>query len=291
MDSSELALPVVTDGPARLLVVDDDRDVCELVAEVFEAVGDLAVTACTDPRDALEHIQHRPVDVVLTDLFMGRYSGMDILEAVQENHPDAVVILMTGQPSVENALAAMRQGAYDYLLKPFDIHSLRRTVERGIERRRLWLENAHLSEIVALYQLSHAATSNVELQDLLRLAVNAVTAEFGPDLVALFTSRADGTLESETRRGDAGNESEQGFLRARDAQSQEALETGQPVVTAVPADPARLGVPVGPVACRVSYPVRIGERVVGLINFQCPPRPEPINAGSKGMPASSKAWR
>ena len=63
------------DAAARLLVVDDDRDVCELVSDVFKGLPGLQVTACSDPRDALEHIRHRPVDVVLTDLFMGRYSG------------------------------------------------------------------------------------------------------------------------------------------------------------------------------------------------------------------------
>ena len=165
MDTAPHASGPDDEHVARLLVVDDDRDVCELVTDVFKGLPGLSVTACTDPRDALEHVRHRPVDVVLTDLFMGRYSGMDILRAVQDSHPDAVVILMTGQPSVENALAAMRQGAYDYLLKPFDIHSLRRTVERGMERRRLWLENAHLTETVALYQLSHAAVSHAEVDE------------------------------------------------------------------------------------------------------------------------------
>jgi putative nucleotidyltransferase with HDIG domain len=266
---------------ARLLVIDDDRDVCELVADVFEGLPNVVVTACTDPRDALEHLAHRPVDLVLTDLFMGRYSGMDILAAVREQHPDAVVIMMTGQPSVENALAAMRQGAYDYLLKPFDIHSLRRTVERGIERRQLWRENAHLTEIVTLYQLSYAATAHGEIEDLFRLALNAVEGEFAPELAVLFVVRSEGDLKVMCSRGEPESESERSFCAAQDAQSLEALASAEPVVTSVPPGTrARAGGPCAVLsATRVSYPMRVRKRVVGLVNFQCPPRPEPITRG------------
>jgi len=276
------ALPTAVDAAARLLVVDDDREVCEVVAEVFSMLPDVTVTACTDPLDAIEHIHHKPVDVVLTDLFMGKYSGMDVLQAAMESHPDAVVIMMTGQPSVENALAAMRQGAYDYLLKPFDIHSLRRTVERGLERRRLWLENAHLTELVSLYQLSQAATSKTDMQQVMELAVNAVRAEFTPDLVSLFLVTGEESVpERMVALGSPVGDSEEAFFGATDTQSREALGNGSPVMSLVPvaAGRHRQGHEVVLKGCRISYPIRISERVVGLINLQRPPRPEPLNPG------------
>jgi response regulator RpfG family c-di-GMP phosphodiesterase len=267
-------------GPARLLVVDDDRDVCELVGEVFDALPDVQVTSCTDPRDALEHIAHRPIDLVLTDLFMGQFSGMDVLQATLHHHPDAVVILMTGQPSVENALDAMKQGAYDYLLKPFDIHSLRRIVERGIERRRLWLENAHLTETVALYQLSHAATSNVDTQELFDLTLNAIQAEFGPDWSAIFAFDVDQSLVTASQLGDPGVSREVDFYSGLDPQSLEALGTAEPVVQRL-LDPDAVKTTAARTVYgyRVSHPIAVNGRVAGLINFQCPPRPEPLNSG------------
>jgi CheY-like chemotaxis protein len=85
-------------SPARMLVVDDDREICDLVGELFAGQSDIQVACCTDPRDALEQLQYRPVDVVLTDLFMGRYSGMDILESSREFHPDAVVTRRPPRP-------------------------------------------------------------------------------------------------------------------------------------------------------------------------------------------------
>ena len=95
----------------------------------------------------------------------------------------------------------MKQGAYDYLLKPFDIHSLQRTVERGIERRRLHLENAHLSEAVALYQLSHAATSDTDSGELFRLALNAIQAEFGPEWSVVYSLDGNDSIEQAAHRG------------------------------------------------------------------------------------------
>lgn len=265
-------------GCSRLLVVDDDRDVCDLVCEVFDALPNVRVTACTDPQDALEQLAHHPVDLVLTDLFMGRFSGMDVLQATLEHHPDAVVILMTGQPSVENALSAMKMGAYDYLLKPFDIHSLRRTVERGLERRRLWLENAHLTETVALYQLSHAATSGTDGDELYPLTLNAIQAEFGPDWSVVYAIDGDGTLVRQAYRGEPGEEDAE-FFAASDPQSLEALSSGDVLVHRLRATGGAEGAGASVFASRVSHPITVRNQVVGLINFQCPPSPEPLHPG------------
>jgi len=264
-------------GFSRLLVVDDDRDVCDLVCEVFDALPDVRVTACSDPQDALEHLAHHPVDLVLTDLYMGKINGMDVLHAALEHHPDAVVILMTGQPSVENALAAMKMGAYDYLLKPFDIHSLRRTVERGLERRRLWLENAHLNETVALYQLSHAATSGMEPGELYELTLKAVVAEFATEWAAVYALNRDGELVREACHGEPDDTDP--FFAGTDPQSVEALASGEVVARRLPSRwPTRSAHP-SVYANRVSHPITVSNQVVGLINFQCPPRPEPLSAG------------
>jgi putative nucleotidyltransferase with HDIG domain len=281
MDTHATPAALASASPARMLVVDDDAEVCRLIEEVFASHGDLHVTCCTDPRDALEQLQHRPVDVVMTDLFMGKYSGMDVLEATRQFHPDAVVIMMTGQPSVENAVSAMRRGAYDYVLKPFDLHSLQRTVARAIERRRLWTENAHLTQLVNLYRLSCAATSPQDLQQIVHLALDAVTAEFAPDFVAMFLVQNEVPSEALASAGEPVGKDEEDFFRAQDVASEEALRTGQPVVTLLPYGRGIRPVPAGATlgASRISYPFRVGGRTVGLINLQCPPRPEPINAG------------
>jgi putative nucleotidyltransferase with HDIG domain len=185
---------------------------------------------------------------------------------------------MTGQPSVENALSAMKMGAYDYLLKPFDIHSLRRTVERGLERRRLWLENAHLTEAVALYKLSHAATSDADAGELYPLTLNAIQAEFGPDWSVVYGISREGALVREASRGEPG-EDEGAFFSGSDPQSLEALATAEVVVHRLRVA-RNTGDPHTAVyANRVSHPITIRDQVVGLINFQCPPRPEPLYPG------------
>ena len=99
----------------RILVIDDDREVCEVVAEMLAQNSSYNVTAESDPAKALELVKSRQFDLVLTDLMLRSISGMEVMEAVLEHNADAIVILMTGYPTVENAIEALKQGAYDFL--------------------------------------------------------------------------------------------------------------------------------------------------------------------------------
>jgi signal transduction histidine kinase len=95
------------------------------------------VTATTSGEIALDFVRSTPFDLVLTDLRMEGVDGFDLLQQLRKISPDAVAVVLTGYASLDSALKALRDGAYDYLLKPCDIVELRTTVSRGLERARL----------------------------------------------------------------------------------------------------------------------------------------------------------
>ena len=122
--------------PPRVLVVDDEQSVTVTMAAILEMDGYSVATALRGV-EALELIRKETFDLVLTDLRLDDFDGMDVLAAARRRSPDTVGIVLTGYASLESAVKALREGAYDYMLKPADVEELRATVARGIERRRL----------------------------------------------------------------------------------------------------------------------------------------------------------
>src|SRR5438045_2457482 len=121
---------------ARVLVVDDEETVLTSIQGVLELEG-YEVVATTSGKRALELAAAEFFDLVLTDLRLEDIDGLEILRELQRISPDSVGITLTGYATLESSVQAMREGAYDYLVKPCDIIELRMTVNRGIERSRL----------------------------------------------------------------------------------------------------------------------------------------------------------
>jgi signal transduction histidine kinase len=120
----------------RVLIVDDEESVTVTMAAILEMDGYSVATALRAD-DALTQIEAEEFDLVLTDLRLDDFDGMDVLAAARRKSPETVGIVLTGYASLESAVKALREGAYDYMLKPADVEELRATVARGIERRKL----------------------------------------------------------------------------------------------------------------------------------------------------------
>jgi signal transduction histidine kinase len=123
---------------ARLLVVDDEESVALTVSEVLRQEG-FRVETASSGGDAVLLLEKAEYDLVLTDLHMEGGDGISVLAEIQQRAPLTISIVLTGFASVETAIAAMRSGAYDYLVKPCNIEDLKHTVRRGVEHRRLML--------------------------------------------------------------------------------------------------------------------------------------------------------
>lgn len=123
---------------ARLLVVDDEESVALTVSEILRQEGFLVETASSGS-EAVGRLEKAEYDLVLTDLHMEGGDGISVLAEIQARAPFTISIVLTGFASVETAIAALRSGAYDYLVKPCNVEDLKHTVRRGVEHRRLML--------------------------------------------------------------------------------------------------------------------------------------------------------
>ena len=123
---------------ARLLVVDDEESLRITTAAIFEKEGYIVDTASSGD-EAIELMNGTDYDLVLTDLHMEGGDGLSVLNRIRQQAPLTISVVLTGFASVESAIAALQEGAYDYLVKPCDIETMKHTVRRGVEHRRLML--------------------------------------------------------------------------------------------------------------------------------------------------------
>jgi DNA-binding NtrC family response regulator len=125
--------------------VDDEPDMVENCSRILRHAGYQCVTA-TDGRQALERLEGEPLDLVLTDLHMPDLDGLELLRRARELDPARPVIVITGFATIESAVSAVKQGAFDYLPKTFTADQLRVSVERALRHRGLEMENRHLRD-------------------------------------------------------------------------------------------------------------------------------------------------
>ncbi len=125
-------------GEARLLVVDDEESLRITTAAILENEGYIVDTASSGD-EALSLFESAEYDLVLTDLHMEGGDGLSVLGEIRRRSPLTISVVLTGFASVESAIAALQEGAYDYLVKPCDIDNMRHTIRRGVEHRRLML--------------------------------------------------------------------------------------------------------------------------------------------------------
>jgi two-component system NtrC family response regulator len=116
----------------RILVVDDDESLRWVTQAQLQQSG-YDVAAAADATSTLEQIRNSPPDLVITDLKMPGMSGLDLLKAIRTEYPEIIVIMVTAFGTVENAVEAMKAGAYDYITKPVNMDELRLIVNRGLE--------------------------------------------------------------------------------------------------------------------------------------------------------------
>src|SRR5512147_3294436 len=125
----------------RILIVDDEEAIREIVASMLTIAGYRCQQACSGV-EALAILESgEQFELMLSDLMMAELDGIGLLERTKERFPDMPVVMVTAVHDISVALAAIRNGAYDYLLKPFERDQMLAMVRRALENRRLKLEN------------------------------------------------------------------------------------------------------------------------------------------------------
>jgi two-component system NtrC family response regulator len=132
---------------AVILIVDDEEKICKLLQVQLCDAGHKA-TGMTSPSSALEEIRDHPPDILLSDLRMPEMDGITLLKEAKALSPSTDVVVMTAYATVETALETMKQGAYDYIIKPFTTDELLLLIKRIDEKRRLETENDELRSYI-----------------------------------------------------------------------------------------------------------------------------------------------
>src|SRR6185436_20508078 len=131
----------------RILLVEDKDSLRQMLATAIRKAG-YTVDEAADGPIAAEKIRKQPYHLVITDLRLPNLSGLEILKAQKDIDPTIPVLIMTAYGTIEEAVQAMKEGAFDFVPKPVDISHLFLLVERALEQRRLMLENTLLKEEV-----------------------------------------------------------------------------------------------------------------------------------------------
>jgi len=161
---------------ARIALLDDEARLVEILAMVLRREG-YEVHGFTDPIAALGALETREFDLLVTDLKMPGADGLEVLRRARKHAPELPVILITAHATVPTAVAALREGAFDYVQKPFDNEELRALVKRALEVTRLARENRYLrAELRTRYSLDSVVAESPRVRDALELARRAATS-------------------------------------------------------------------------------------------------------------------
>lgn len=162
-----------------ILVVDDELFFRRLYAELLRDEG-YRVEAVPTGEEAISHLQQNSVDIVLSDLIMPGVDGLEVLRSARSLDNPPEVILVTGHASLETAIQALKNGARDYLIKPFNPDELRHLVRTCIEQRRLLDENLLLKSQIQLFQKGQNLAALLDTDQLLPRALQTLVSEAGP---------------------------------------------------------------------------------------------------------------
>jgi FixJ family two-component response regulator len=167
----------------KILVVDDEDGIRELLVSEFSKLGYKTISA-VNGEDALFKLSTEKVQVVITDMKMPKLGGIDLLKMVKSKSPESETIIITGHATVEDALSAMKNGAYDFVQKPFNIDELVALVEKAMEKNELRI-------MVALYESSNAIFSSLNLEELFPIMISLLKDITNSNDVSVFLLDSD----------------------------------------------------------------------------------------------------
>ncbi len=159
----------------NILVADDEKTTRELLARALLSKG-FTVETASNGAEALEKIQEQPFDMLITDLLMPNIVGMELIQKARQILPDLIVIVITGHATLETAIQALKQGAYDYITKPFEPEFIIPVIERGLEKLHLRQKNAELEQITKKLQ---------EIEQIKSDLLDTITHEFSTPIAII----------------------------------------------------------------------------------------------------------
>lgn len=172
----------------KILIVDDEPSMREFLEIMLTREG-YKVTTTSDGKDALNILNKQMYDVVISDIQMPAMGGLELLKSIKDISPDTEVIMITAYASTETAVEAMKEGAYDYITKPFKIDEIRLIIKKALEKKRLEVENLLLKrEFRERYSFGNILGNSPEM-----LRVYDLIEKIGPTKTNVLIEGESGT--------------------------------------------------------------------------------------------------
>src|SRR5712691_5429950 len=165
------------DESSRVLIVDDEREITEILSDLFSDRH--KCTKAGSAEEALERLRESEFELVISDITMPGMSGLEMLPQVKSLSPYTVVVMISGMQTVESAIEALRLGAFDYLMKPFDLRQVEAVVKRALEHHELIVaKQRYENQLEELVEQRTAALDQAlgSLEDAYRSTLKALTA-------------------------------------------------------------------------------------------------------------------
>lgn len=251
----------------KILVVDDEVPICEILAQFLNKKGYEVFTAASG-EEALDILSASPVDLVVTDIKMPGISGVDLLKYIKENQQSVPVLITTGFPTLDTAIEALKLGAYDYLTKPFHLEEIGEKVKRAMINKQLEEENLLFSKLVSLHEVTKILASTLEISELntkfLDYSIRMAKADCG---ALLFSDASSKLVISEA----AGQSHEKSYWMGQPfvAASKWVVRQQEPLVLESKMESLPVGlVPIpSDLQSFISFPLKTPSRNIGVLNL------------------------
>ena len=162
---------------ARVLVVDDEPEMCQTCRKILARHGH-EVWVAESGAAGLQALRERPIDLAVIDLRLPDMDGLEVLRQAKRINPDIIAIIITAHGTVDTAIEAVREGAFDYLLKPFSMAELEVTTQRSLDHRRLVEENRELQgELSSMKPFTEIVATSPQMQKVLETIRKLATSD------------------------------------------------------------------------------------------------------------------
>ncbi len=241
----------------RLLVVDDEKGIRDLIKAEFEMNG-YEVTSALNGAQAVEILNLKKFDIVITDIRMPKMDGLTLLEEIKKASPEIEVIITTGFATIETAVQAMRNGAYDFIEKPFELNALVMVIEKALEKK-------DLKALLAMHNETETVFSALKLNELLvkitGIAANALNA----DSVIIFLLDESGKPYSASSMNKNENICDSGGTELAENDLNKILRAKTPLIAAGGNNQSKDCAECGSPCAALSCPFSINGQDLGII--------------------------
>ena len=286
-------------GSKRILIVEDEESIRKLLSKFFDQLGYVTLSVGS-AEEAQKQLVEKDFDVAIVDIKLPGMDGIHLLNEIKHVTPDTEVIIITGHASLETSIEAVRIGAYDYLVKPFDeLDEVCFTVERAFEKRRLSIKNRKLeryykrkSELLSdlvkrfsmIRKVVQAANSIRPVSELLTYFADLVASELGVERSSIMLiDKEGGLLKIAAAHGIAEDLMKTFSLELGTGISGRVALSGKPYVLQTKHikvsadDKGNIDPESDPFYIAVSLPIKQGDTTIGVINVPNRPTEEPFN--------------